>query len=40
MGCGQRGPQERMKAVDISQPDEYYPTIRYLCGSCSGGSDE
>jgi hypothetical protein len=40
MGCGQRGPQERMKAVDISPPDEYYPTIRYLCGSCSGGSDE
>ena len=35
LGCGRRGEQEHMAAVDISSPDEYYPTIRYLCRSCS-----
>jgi hypothetical protein len=24
-----------MDSVDISPPDEYYPTIRYLCPGCS-----
>jgi hypothetical protein len=37
MGCGQDAPQEQMKAIDVSPPDEYYPTIRYLCRDCSGG---
>ena len=37
MGCGQDGPEEHMESVDISEPDEYYPTIRYLCRDCSGG---
>jgi len=36
MDCGNRGPQEQMKSVDISTEDEYYPEIRYLCRSCSG----
>jgi len=39
MGCGQRAPQDHMESVDISAPDEYYPTIRYLCRGCSGGSN-
>jgi len=38
MHCDQRGPQEQMESVDISTPDEYYPTIRYLCRDCSGGA--
>lgn len=39
--CGTRGPEERMKAVDISAEDEYYPEFIYLCRGCSdgGGSD-
>jgi hypothetical protein len=37
MGCGQDGPEEQMESVEISEPDEYYPTIRYLCRDCSGG---
>lgn len=37
MGCGGRSPQDQMKPVDISSEDEYYPDIRYLCWSCSGG---
>lgn len=37
MGCGQDVPQEQMESVDISPPDEYYPTIRYFCRGCSGG---
>lgn len=37
MGCGRDVPQEQMESVDISQPDEYYPDIRYLCRGCSGG---
>lgn len=35
--CGREGPQEQMESVDVSPPDEYYPTIRYLCRGCSGG---
>jgi hypothetical protein len=35
--CGQRAPQEQMEAIDVSTPDEYYPAIRYLCRTCSGG---
>jgi len=38
MGCGQDGPEGQMESVDISEPDEYYPTIRYLCRDCSGGA--
>jgi hypothetical protein len=37
MHCGRDAPQERMEAVDISAPDEYYPEIRYFCRDCSGG---
>ena len=37
IGCGQRAPQDQMESIDISGPDEYYPTIRYLCRDCSGG---
>ena len=37
IGCGQRAPQERMKAIDVSLEDENYPEIRYLCRGCSGG---
>jgi len=36
MNCGQDAPGEQMTAIDISPDDEYYPTIRYLCPSCSG----
>jgi len=39
MSCGRDAPRERMKAIDVSPPDEYYPTMRYLCRSCSGGGD-
>jgi hypothetical protein len=35
--CGQDGPQEQMKAIDVSPPDEYYPKFEYLCQSCSRG---
>lgn len=35
--CGQRGPEEKMAEIDVSAPDEYYPTFEYLCRSCSGG---
>ena len=35
MHCGRDGPRDQMEEVDISTPDEYYPEIRYLCGSCS-----
>lgn len=35
--CGQRGPEETMKAIDVSGEDEYYPEFEYLCPSCSGG---
>lgn len=35
--CGQRCGQESMTAVDVSPPDEYYPTFEYLCRGCSGG---
>lgn len=37
--CGQRGPEEQMEPVDVSPPDDYYPTFEYLCGACSGGRD-
>lgn len=37
MGCGQDAPQEQMKTIDVSPPDEYYPEIEYLCHDCSGG---
>jgi len=40
MGCSQDAPQEKMEPVDISSPDEYYPTIRYLCRDCSGGESD
>jgi len=35
LDCGQRAPQEEMESIDVSQPDEYYPEIRYLCPGCS-----
>jgi hypothetical protein len=38
--CGRNAPQELMESVDISTPDEYYPTIRYLCRDCSGGETD
>jgi len=38
--CGQRAPQELMKAIDVSTDDEYYPKIRYLCRDCSVGDDD
>lgn len=40
MHCGRDAPQEQMKAVDISHGDEYYPVIRYICRSCSGGESD
>jgi len=33
--CGRRGTEEQMKAIDVSLPDEYYPTFEYLCRGCS-----
>lgn len=36
MGCGQDAPQEQMKPIDVSPPDEYYPKMRYLCWDCGG----
>jgi hypothetical protein len=38
--CGQRAPREAMDGIDVSPPDEYYPTMRYLCGGCSEGVPE
>lgn len=38
--CGQRGPEEQMEAVDISEDGEYYPELIYLCRSCSGGDSD
>ena len=35
--CGKRGPEEDMKALDVSGPDEYYPVFEYLCPACSRG---
>jgi hypothetical protein len=35
--CGQSGPEEQMKRIDVSGPEEYYPQFRFLCRSCSGG---
>ena len=40
MHCDRDAPQEQMKAVDISHGDEYYPVIRYICRSCSGGESD
>lgn len=37
LGCGQHAPEELMDTIDVSSEDEYYPEIRYLCASCSGG---
>jgi hypothetical protein len=34
--CGRESPEEQMTAIDVSPPDEYYPTFEYLCRSCSG----
>lgn len=34
--CGQRGPEEQMRAIDVSLEDEYYPTFEYLCRGCGG----
>ena len=36
-GCGRDAPQEQMETIDLSDPDEYYPEIAYLCRDCSGG---
>jgi len=33
--CGQRVPEEQMKVIDVSLPNEYYPTFEYLCPGCS-----
>lgn len=35
--CGNEYPEERMEALDVSEPDEYYPEFIYLCGGCSDG---
>lgn len=35
VSCGQQGPEENMKEIDVSLPDEYYPTFEFLCRSCS-----
>lgn len=35
--CGKEYPEERMRAIDVSPPDEYYPKFEYLCGGCDGG---
>jgi hypothetical protein len=37
VGCGRDAPGEEMKTIDVSPDDEYYPEIRHLCRSCSGG---
>lgn len=34
VACGQRGPEEQMAPVDVSPPDDYYPTFEFLCRSC------
>lgn len=35
--CGNRGPEERVKAIDISCDGEYYPEFVYLCRGCADG---
>lgn len=37
--CGQRAPEEQMKAFDVSPPGEYYPTFEHLCRGCSTDTD-
>jgi hypothetical protein len=37
--CGHRAPEEQMTAIDVSLPDEYYPTFEHLCKSCSLTTD-
>jgi hypothetical protein len=32
--CGDRYPEDRMKALDVSLPDEYYPEFEYICQGC------
>ena len=38
-GCHRRIRKDRAKTIDISQPDEYYPTVRYLCWDCNNHGD-
>ena len=33
--CGETFPEEQMRSIDVSPPDEYYPTFEYLCQGCS-----
>lgn len=40
MHCGQRAPEDQMKQIDVSPPDEFYPDIEHLCRDCSGDADE
>lgn len=33
--CGKEYPEERMKPIDVSGADEYYPVFIYLCRGCT-----
>jgi hypothetical protein len=34
-GCTARHPVARMKQIDVSLDDEYYPRVRHLCPTCA-----
>jgi hypothetical protein len=45
LDCGSEYPEDQMEPIDVSPPDEYYPTFEYLCRGCDdtgpgGGGDE
>lgn len=29
--CGREVPESKVKTIDLSGPDEYYPDLRYYC---------
>lgn len=33
--CGREYPEEQMRGIDVSGPEEYYPEFVYLCRGCS-----
>lgn len=37
--CGEIWAKLRMKAVDVSRDDEYYPHFDYICPDCQSKSE-
>lgn len=38
--CGRGAPESHMESIDVSPPDEYYPTFIHLCPGCAGGESD